>query len=98
MSRNLGALTLLDPSGPAWPVMGVLYLYLYFFTYGYADMLVQMNYRITAVGTPSRLHTESPKWFFLSPEKLYFSSCDSVLGMGYVSVADTGTYFSCISW
>jgi hypothetical protein len=25
MSRNLGALTLLDPSGPAWPV---LYLYL----------------------------------------------------------------------
>jgi hypothetical protein len=25
MSRNLGALTLLDPSGPAWPVMGVLY-------------------------------------------------------------------------
>jgi hypothetical protein len=29
MSRNLGALTLLDSSGPAWPVMGVLYLYLY---------------------------------------------------------------------
>jgi hypothetical protein len=28
MSRILGALTLLDPSGPAWPVMGVLYLYL----------------------------------------------------------------------
>jgi hypothetical protein len=28
MSKNLGALTLLDPSGPAWPVMGVLYLYL----------------------------------------------------------------------
>jgi hypothetical protein len=27
MSRNLGALTLLDPSGPAWPVMGVLYLF-----------------------------------------------------------------------
>jgi hypothetical protein len=27
MSRNLGALTLLDPSGPAWPVMGVLLLY-----------------------------------------------------------------------
>jgi hypothetical protein len=26
MSRNLGALTLLDPSGPARPVMGVLYL------------------------------------------------------------------------
>jgi hypothetical protein len=26
MSRNLGALTLLDHSGPAWPVMGVLYL------------------------------------------------------------------------
>jgi hypothetical protein len=25
MSRNLGALTLLDPSGPAWPVMGVLF-------------------------------------------------------------------------
>jgi hypothetical protein len=24
MSRNLGALTLLDPSGPEWPVMGVL--------------------------------------------------------------------------
>jgi hypothetical protein len=29
MSRSIGALTLLDPSGPAWPVMGVLYLYLY---------------------------------------------------------------------
>jgi hypothetical protein len=28
MSRNLGALTLLDPSGPAWPVMGVLLLIL----------------------------------------------------------------------
>jgi hypothetical protein len=28
MSRNLGALTLPDPSGPAWPVMDVLYLYL----------------------------------------------------------------------
>jgi hypothetical protein len=28
ISRNLGTLTLLDPSGPAWPVMGVLYLYL----------------------------------------------------------------------
>jgi hypothetical protein len=27
MSRNLGALTLLDPSGPAWPVTGVLLLY-----------------------------------------------------------------------
>jgi hypothetical protein len=27
MSRNLGALILLDPSGPAWPVMGVLYLF-----------------------------------------------------------------------
>jgi hypothetical protein len=31
MSRNLGALALLDPSGSAWPVMGVLYLYLYLF-------------------------------------------------------------------
>jgi hypothetical protein len=30
MSRNLGALTLLEPSGPAWPVMGVLYLLFYF--------------------------------------------------------------------
>jgi hypothetical protein len=28
MSRYLGALTLLDPSRPAWPVMGVLCLYL----------------------------------------------------------------------
>jgi hypothetical protein len=28
-SRNLGALTLLDPSGPAWPVMGVFYPFLY---------------------------------------------------------------------
>jgi hypothetical protein len=27
MSRNLGALTLLDPSGPAWPVMRVLYIF-----------------------------------------------------------------------
>jgi hypothetical protein len=31
MSRNLGALILLDPSGPAWPVMGVLYLYIYMY-------------------------------------------------------------------
>ena len=29
LSRNLGALTLLDPSEPAWPVTGVLYLYLH---------------------------------------------------------------------
>jgi hypothetical protein len=28
MSRNLGDLTHRDSSGPAWPVMGVLYLYL----------------------------------------------------------------------
>jgi hypothetical protein len=28
MSRNLGALTLLEPSGPAWPVMGDLFLFL----------------------------------------------------------------------
>ena len=28
MSRKLGALTLLDPSGPTWPVRGRLYLYL----------------------------------------------------------------------
>ena len=28
LSRNLGALTLLDPSGPEWPVTGVLYLYM----------------------------------------------------------------------
>jgi hypothetical protein len=32
MSRNLGALTLLDPSGPAWTVMGDLYLY-YIYNY-----------------------------------------------------------------
>jgi hypothetical protein len=35
MSRNLGALTLLDPSGPAWPVMGVLYFYLYIYVKNY---------------------------------------------------------------
>jgi hypothetical protein len=36
MSRNLGALTLLDPSGPAWPLMGVLYLLLtYVYMYSY---------------------------------------------------------------
>jgi hypothetical protein len=27
MSRNIGALTLLDPSGPAWPVMGVFFIF-----------------------------------------------------------------------
>ena len=32
LSRNLGTLTHLDPSGPAWPVTGVLYL-----TYGIAE-------------------------------------------------------------
>jgi hypothetical protein len=31
MSRNLGALTLLDRCGPAWPVMGVLYFYLFYY-------------------------------------------------------------------
>jgi hypothetical protein len=31
MSRNVEALTLLDPSGPAWPVVGDLYLYLLYF-------------------------------------------------------------------
>jgi hypothetical protein len=36
MSRNLGALTLLDPSGPAWPVMGVLYPVLHIYIYVYA--------------------------------------------------------------
>jgi hypothetical protein len=30
LSRNLGALNFLDPSGPARPVTGVLYLYLYY--------------------------------------------------------------------
>jgi hypothetical protein len=34
MSKNLGALTLLDPSEPAWPVMGVLYLYFFIVLYG----------------------------------------------------------------
>ena len=29
LSRNLGALTSIDPSGPARPVTGVLYLYLF---------------------------------------------------------------------
>jgi hypothetical protein len=38
MSRNLGALTFLDPSGPAWPVMGVLYLYLVYWEW-YLDFL-----------------------------------------------------------
>jgi hypothetical protein len=33
-SRNLGALNNPDPSGPAWPVMGVLYLiYIYIYIY-----------------------------------------------------------------
>jgi hypothetical protein len=27
MSRSLGALTLLDLSGPTWPLIGVLYLF-----------------------------------------------------------------------
>jgi hypothetical protein len=39
MSRNLGALTLLDPSGPAWPVMGVHYLYLYLISVGIVSKL-----------------------------------------------------------
>jgi hypothetical protein len=28
--KNLGALTLLDPSGPAWPVMGVIFTSMHF--------------------------------------------------------------------
>jgi hypothetical protein len=36
MSRNLGALNLLDPSGPAWPVMGGLYLYLLLYGGGWS--------------------------------------------------------------
>jgi hypothetical protein len=39
MSRNLGALTLLDPSGPAWPVMGVLYLLLQDARSNYQDLM-----------------------------------------------------------
>jgi hypothetical protein len=41
MSRNLGALTLLDPSGPAWPVMGVLYLYLQFLVFTFLQNIWQ---------------------------------------------------------
>jgi hypothetical protein len=33
ISRNLGALNLLDPSGSAWPEMDVLHLYLYLYLY-----------------------------------------------------------------
>jgi hypothetical protein len=46
MSRNLGALTLLDPSGPAWPVMGVLYLFIGNLMYCYAEQiyLLSINY------------------------------------------------------
>jgi hypothetical protein len=40
MSRNLGALTLPDPSGPAWPVMGVLYLYLLYIYVGLKAFLL----------------------------------------------------------
>jgi hypothetical protein len=40
MSRNLGALTLLDPSGPAWPVMGVFYLY---FSLDYLIVIYQVD-------------------------------------------------------
>jgi hypothetical protein len=44
MSRNLGALTLLDPSGPAWPILGVLYLLLYVF-----EMLVETDFVLVKV-------------------------------------------------
>jgi uncharacterized RDD family membrane protein YckC len=50
MSRNLGALTLLDLSGPAWPVMGVLYLYLYMMT-----MMAKENQQASFVTNAFRL-------------------------------------------
>ena len=40
LSRNLGALTSLEPSGPARPVTGVLYLYLYL-----AEKLCRIRFR-----------------------------------------------------
>ena len=38
LSRNLGTLTLLDPSGPAWPVTGVLYIYISPFVFFYCGL------------------------------------------------------------
>jgi hypothetical protein len=46
MSRNVEALTLLDPSGPAWPVMGVLYLYLYLLTHAPTNMLLKNQFSL----------------------------------------------------
>jgi hypothetical protein len=46
MSRNLGALTLLDPSGPAWPVMGVLYLYYFTIVSNSKDEALYVRKRI----------------------------------------------------
>jgi hypothetical protein len=54
MLRNLEALTLLEPSGPAWPVMGVLYLYLLCGTYGER----RGAYRVSVVNFRERDHLE----------------------------------------
>jgi hypothetical protein len=54
MSRDLGALTLLDPSGPAWHVMGVLYLYLYLYNF---YRVLNINMRGTVINLcPPCLH------------------------------------------
>jgi hypothetical protein len=44
MSRNLGALTLLDLSGPAWPVMGVFYLFLLVIKYVWVKQENRQNF------------------------------------------------------
>jgi hypothetical protein len=48
MSSNLGTLTLLDPSGPAWPVMGVLYLYILSQYIGIVERAVEQWLRLCA--------------------------------------------------
>jgi hypothetical protein len=64
MLRNLGALTLLDPSGPAWPVMGVLYLYLLYSLFNIR--IFPCNFLMFAVGDIRANHNLIFYWFKLS--------------------------------
>jgi hypothetical protein len=59
MSRNLGAVTLLDPSGHAWPVMGVLYLYLLQWLCELASMFLTTHIAVLSLHYLSRAHARS---------------------------------------
>jgi hypothetical protein len=79
MSRNRGALTLLDPSGPAWPVMGVLYLFnifIYLFTGSFQHLSIQhTDFTITLM--------EITEGFSNYEKKLQNTRCQTIVSKRY---------------